>query len=213
MIDPRNLAEIDVVARTLWGEARGEPERGKEAVCWVIRNRAERGGRFGATWKEVCLKPYAFSCWNRNDPQREKLLAFKEGSRELVVFRGIAAKIRLLENEDDPTGGADHYHAAYIDPPPWTAKMTQTASIGRHLFYREKPLSSSRTVKGGQAATVGTVGTAAIEAVDQLEPVKDTLGNLAPYLKWAAVGFVVLTLIGIGVMIWARVDDRQKGLR
>ena len=33
-------ADMDVAARTVYGEARGEPDEGKIAVAWVIRTRA-----------------------------------------------------------------------------------------------------------------------------------------------------------------------------
>lgn len=60
--------DIDILARTIYGEARGEPWEGKIAVAWVVRNRAERGGWWGDTIREVCLKPWQFSCWNETDP-------------------------------------------------------------------------------------------------------------------------------------------------
>lgn len=66
-----------------------------------------------------------------------------------------------------------------------------------------KPLSQSRTVKGGQAATVGVVGSVAAEAASQIEP----LVAYSDVLKWVFVG---LTLLGIGVTIYARWDDRRK---
>ena len=33
--------DIKIMAKTMWGEARGESEEGKIGVAWVIRNRAE----------------------------------------------------------------------------------------------------------------------------------------------------------------------------
>lgn len=76
------------------------------------------------------------------------------------------------------------------------------------------PLHKTRTVKAGQAATVGTVGVGAIEAVrETLEPTTSALTTLAPYLDTAKWLLLAVTLIGIGAMIWARVDDRRKGLR
>lgn len=37
---------------------------------------------------------------------------------------------------DDTTNGADHYHATYVKPV-WRKKMTFTAQIGTHIFYKE----------------------------------------------------------------------------
>jgi hypothetical protein len=78
----------------------------------------------------------------------------------------------------------------------------------------EKPsLQASRTVKGGQAATAATVGVGVVEAVKEaIDPAQAALLTLAPYLEVAKWLLLIVTLIGIGVMIWARIDDRQKGI-
>lgn len=60
--------DVVTLARTLWGEARGEPIEGQVAVAWVIRNRADGArfagqllGREGAV-AHVCLTLWQFSC-------------------------------------------------------------------------------------------------------------------------------------------------------
>jgi len=60
--------ELDILAKTLWGEARGEGREGLIAVAWVIKNRADNPGWWGKSIELVCLKPYQFSCWNADDP-------------------------------------------------------------------------------------------------------------------------------------------------
>lgn len=70
----------------------------------------------------------------------------------------------------------------------------------------QKPLTQSRTVQGGQAVSLGTVGVALSEAASQLSP----LAEYSNILKWAFLG---LTIAGVAVMLWARIDDRNKGLR
>lgn len=75
-------------------------------------------------------------------------------------------------------------------------------------------LQKTRTVKGGQAATAATAGLGVVEAVQEtLDPARDTLSGLAPYLDAAKWLLLVITLVSIGVMLWARIDDRRKGLR
>ena len=60
----------------------------------------------------------------------------------------------------------------------------------------------------------GTLGAGAIEAVQEtLEPATSALVVIAPYLETAKWLLLAVTLIGIGVMLWARIDDRRKGLR
>ncbi|AZD06253.1 Cell wall hydrolase [Pseudomonas chlororaphis] len=61
----------DLLARTLWGEARGEGLAGQIAVAWTIRNRVNDGKAkswWGEGYAGVCQAPYQFSCWNKNDP-------------------------------------------------------------------------------------------------------------------------------------------------
>lgn len=75
-------------------------------------------------------------------------------------------------------------------------------------------LQKTRTVKGGQAATAATAGLGVVEAVQQtIDPARDALVGLAPYLEVAKWLLLAVTLIGIGVMLWARIDDHRKGLR
>ncbi len=53
-----------------------------------------------------------------------------------------------------------------------------------------------------------------IEAVqDTLQPATSALMNIAPYLETAKWILLAVTLIGIAAMVWARIDDRRKGLR
>lgn len=76
--------EIDVLARTLWGEARGQGHIGMEAVASVVLNRVKvaqgHGGKYwwGGNIIQVCQKPYQFSCWNRSDPNFQKLQAIDD---------------------------------------------------------------------------------------------------------------------------------------
>ena len=67
--------DVDVLARTIWGEARGEGFAGQVAVGWAIRNRVEadlgNDGKpdwWGEGYVGVCKAPWQFSCWNKNDP-------------------------------------------------------------------------------------------------------------------------------------------------
>lgn len=132
---------VQVLARTIWGEARGEPVRGKEAVAAVILNRvaraATRGGRYwwGGTVTEVCLKPWQFSCWNARDPNREKLLRVTERDKSFAACLRIARRA-LAGQVCDPTAGAMHYHARGIHPP-WAWRLVPCAEIGAHLFYND----------------------------------------------------------------------------
>lgn len=123
--------QTDYMARTLYGEARGEGARGMQAVANVIMNRVKAGGWYGASIKDVVLKPYQFSCWNSNDPNRNIIL--NATPAQLAQARNIAE--RVISGElPDITGGAVNYHAKSVSPY-WAASMTKTATIGNHIFY------------------------------------------------------------------------------
>ncbi|WP_422366424.1 cell wall hydrolase [Pelagibius sp.] len=124
--------DLDILARTIYGEARGEAWEGKIAVGHVIRNRAEKRGTSPA---REAQRPWQFSCWNENDPNRAKLLAVTKVS---AAFRDCwaAAEAVLTGAEPDPTGGARHYHTPAVSPF-WSRGKEPCAVIGGHLFFND----------------------------------------------------------------------------
>lgn len=137
-LSARRRREVDVLARTLYGEARGETVRGKEAVACVIVNRANRAQARGGYWwgntiEEVCLKPWQFSCWNENDPNRAKVLAVGPGQRVFDTCVRIA-KRAVSGCLQDMTKGATHYHTKAAMPV-WSRGRPVCAELGRHQFY------------------------------------------------------------------------------
>ncbi|WP_255448570.1 cell wall hydrolase [Telmatospirillum sp. J64-1] len=135
-----NGREIDILARTLWGEARGESVRGKEAVAAVVLNRVARAQRRGGYWwgrtvSEVCLKAWQFSCWNANDPNRPKLEAVGEENAQFRTCLRIATRA-VHGGLEDPTRGATHYHAKSVSPA-WARGKAPCAEIGNHFFYND----------------------------------------------------------------------------
>lgn len=76
-----------------------------------------------------------------------------------------------------------------------------------------KPLTASRTVRGGQVVAGGATAAAAIEGVQEyLLPAQETLQQLVPYLDMARWALLLLILAGAGLAIYARWDDRRRGL-
>ena len=134
----KNL-EIDVLARTLWGEARGEGSAGMQGVANVILNRVEIAEVKGGFWWgnniiQVCQKPYQFSCWNRSDPNFRKLQNVEEKDLYFATAQRLARRA-MHECLGDITDGATHYHAAGVDPY-WASREKPVAVLGRHIFYR-----------------------------------------------------------------------------
>jgi spore germination cell wall hydrolase CwlJ-like protein len=131
--------EADTLARTIWGEARGEGVRGMEAVACVIMNRLRIARRKGSYWWgnsiiQICQKPFQFSCWNKDDPNYRALLAVD--GRDLTFATALRVARRAMAGAlADPTHGATHYHAAGMTPY-WVGTHRPVAVIGRQIFYR-----------------------------------------------------------------------------
>jgi len=126
---------LDVMARTLWGEARGEGRDGMRGVACVILNRAGDPGWWGRSVAEVCLKPWQFSCWLESDPNRVKLLAVDGRDRAYATALSVAVDA-LAGILPDYTFGATHYHTLDCAPA-WAKGRTPCAVIGRHAFYND----------------------------------------------------------------------------
>lgn len=129
---------VDVVARTLWGEARSQGETGMQAVCNVIQNRARNPGWWGKDLRSVCLASEQFSCWNANDPQASRMRGpINDAAFALAT---TIAKKAVAETLVDLTRGADHYFAETIPTPAWAYGRSPTFVYGapgdRQFFYK-----------------------------------------------------------------------------
>ena len=134
MTMPIQDTDVWTLARTCYGEARGEGFKGMVAVAHVVMNRVARSGKHVA---EVCQAPKQFSCWNQNDPNALVIqtLTPSQDEEPPAFLRALAAAALVLAGDmKDPTGGATHYHAEGISPT-WAVGQTPSAKIGRHVFY------------------------------------------------------------------------------
>ena len=125
----------DVLARTIWGEARGEPSGGMEAVASVILNRAAYPRWWGHDIVSVCLHPWQFSCWNADDPNRSQLMAVTEADPQFTEALNIAAAA-VAGALPDTTNRADSYADLRVCHPKWAANNAPVAKIGNHTFFR-----------------------------------------------------------------------------
>jgi spore germination cell wall hydrolase CwlJ-like protein len=141
----RRTREVDTLARTMYGEARGESQPGLDAVAHVVLNRVDARSWWGRDVIAVCLKPWQFSCWNVADPNRRKLLDLAAADPLFAQASASAARLLDLQEEDhaarlrnDPTEGATHYYApARVRKPAWAVGRTPCARIGGHDFFRD----------------------------------------------------------------------------
>jgi N-acetylmuramoyl-L-alanine amidase len=130
----KGFDELELVARTVWAEGRGEPFKGQVAIAHVIFNRVE-AGRFGVGPKGVCSKPNAFSCWRADDPNRGKALTV---TLEDPSFRKAVEAVLLARSQRplDVLGGCTHYFADSLPEwPRWAVGKTPQVIIGHHAFF------------------------------------------------------------------------------
>jgi spore germination cell wall hydrolase CwlJ-like protein len=125
--------QIECLAKTIYFEARGEPDAGKLAVGHVVMNRVasddypdtvcqvmKQGGA-----KKLHRCQFSFYCDGRSDDPKDK-----------VAWRHSQALARAVfwDFSPDPTGGARWYHADYVSPH-WRNAFDKGPVIGQHVFY------------------------------------------------------------------------------
>lgn len=127
-------SDINILARTVWGEARGESYEGQKAVAHVVINRwrADEGQfRKDDTIATACLRYAQFSCWNADDPNFEEMQTTGPEARS---FRAAMRAALEALDEPDPTEGARHYHTAGVSPA-WSKGRDPVIVIGSHYFF------------------------------------------------------------------------------
>lgn len=113
----------DIIAKTLYAEARGEGRRGLEWVASVICNRGKGNAE---KCVKACLKPFQFSCWN---DQSDVVV-----DRTLKAWAICLRLQKLIETGDfKPLTKAKHYYARSIKTPKW-AKGKRSVLVGNHYF-------------------------------------------------------------------------------
>lgn len=222
------MSDADIFARTLYGEAEAGNKADAIAIARVILNRMALPN-WPSTASGVCLQPWQFSCWNANDPNRQRILNAKGAWWE--ECQHIAKNALSGKLPPDQTSRSTHYYANWVKMPKW-AKGKEPVLIvphesgNAHLFFnnidtpppktpaealdQQRPLSSSRTVKGGQIAAIGTTGSAGVTVLEEAAGKIQPIASMHDILMFV---FILLTLAGLGWMLWARLDDREEGLR
>ena len=153
--DYNDDSDAILLARTLFGEARGQPLEGKIAVAWVIKNRVDNSIMRdmsiypGKPYHQVILKPYQFSCFNCDtvpgiacDISSEEYINNQRlkdpktyDSKSWDECYDVAEKV-ILNVYSDPTNNADHYANPKTATATWVNTEKPVATIGSHNFYR-----------------------------------------------------------------------------
>lgn len=119
-----NISDVQLIARAINGEARGEPYEGQVAVGAVILNRV-KSSKFPNTIAGVIYQSGAFTAVS--DGQINVPIA----SNSTVVK---AAQDAL--NGWDPTGGAIYYFNPNTATNKWIWSRPQIKTIGNHIFCK-----------------------------------------------------------------------------
>lgn len=133
--DTDAMSAKEIVARTIYGEASNQPLEGQRAIANVIQNRVKLQGWMGKTFREVCLKPYQFSCWLPS-PDRERLMRADNTDAVYVQCLKIAG-LAINGQLQDVTEGSTSYCTKETNPK-WESSMVPTVVLGSHKFFKLK---------------------------------------------------------------------------
>jgi hypothetical protein len=128
------LRSLDCLAQAVYYEARSESENGQRAVAQVVLNRVRHPAWPDSVCGVVYQGPmragggcqFTFTC--------DGSLAYRAAGPAWDRARQIAAEA-LAGHTFAPVGMSTHYHTSAVFPA-WAPRLTKTAVIGAHNFYR-----------------------------------------------------------------------------
>ena len=202
----RQMGEVEVLARTLWAEARNGRIPGMEAVAWVILNRARNPRWWGNSIRSVCLRRAQFSCWLPSDPQHRRMIETPRTDPDMARAWDVAERAVQGMLRGDPTKGADHYFApagmAGGKPPRWADPAKLTLEAHGHRFYRLE-LPAPVEPEPHKPRTYAAVGATA--AVGVAAQAAEALGGL----DWR-VATALIVAAAVGAIAWRWIDARRE---
>ncbi len=114
--------DVNLLARLIYGEARGESFTGQVAVGAVVMNRI-KSSSFPNTISGVIYQPYAFT-------------AVADGQINLSPDATAIRAAKQAMNGYDPTYGALYYYNPSIATSTWIFSRKTTITIGNHVFAK-----------------------------------------------------------------------------
>ena len=115
-------SDINLLARLIYGEARGESYVGQVAVGAVVMNRI-KSASFPNTMSGVIYQSYAFT-------------AVADGQINLTPNETAKKAAQDAMNGWDPTYGAIYYYNPKTATSQWIFSRTTTVTIGNHVFAK-----------------------------------------------------------------------------
>ena len=113
-------SDVYLLAKLVYGEARGEPYTGQVAVAAVVLNRV-KSSKFPNTISGVIYQPYAFT-------------AVDDGQINLTPNETAKAAARDAMNGWDPTNGCLYYYNPRTATSSWIWSRPIVTTIGQHNF-------------------------------------------------------------------------------
>ena len=119
-----NVSDVQLLARAINGEARGESYEGQVAVGAVILNRVN-DSRFPNSIAGVIYQPGAFT-------------AVSDGQINVPISENstVVKAAQDALNGWDPTGGAVYYFNPNTATSSWIWSRPQIRTIGKHIFCK-----------------------------------------------------------------------------
>ena len=181
------LRSLDCLAQAVYYEARSESEDGQRAVAQVVLNRVRHpaypNNICGVVYQGSQLRTgcqFTFTC---DGSLRYQPNAFAWARAQRLAAEALAGEVY------GPVGTATHYHTTAISPY-WAPKLTRTAVVGAHVFYRMPgtlgaPNAFSQNYAGWEPT--------AARAAKEYEPVPAVLASAAEVeagvRKWRGISF------------------------
>ena len=118
-------SDVDLMAKLVYAESRGEPFEGKVAVASVVLNRV-LDYNFPNSIRDVIFQPNAFSCVYQNN-----IVAYPDKNCYDAVYSALSGV--------DPTNEALYFYNPATATCSWmkTTKKSDLRSIGHHVFFKQ----------------------------------------------------------------------------
>ena len=131
---------IILLAMVIWGEARGCSFSEQIDVGNIIRNRVIKNKK---SYHDIILQPYQFSCFNKNDPNRKKLLQPLKYDTEKAWLSCLCASNLIYYNiVPDTVRGAVSYYSG-DGKPYWADEMIMVKKTKHFRFFTDRKMNEN----------------------------------------------------------------------
>jgi len=175
-----------------------QDDYGLNTVAKIINRWAPPVGRVPETGKEYTQNTSGYA--------KQVALGMGVGVHDVIDvhnFDHLEPMIRaMIKHENNLQGTAWVF--------PYTDSQVTKGLVLAGVEPKKQDLKGSTTIKASQVAAGATAVSVVAEIVDKTAPAFPLLGQLAEY---APMVLGIITIAAIGYIVYARIEDRKKGLR